>query len=95
MYKPSDCGFGLVDDYSEEREECLTAVLLSVQDPNSPYWIDVDEHEIDGFPDFLRGRADAECFYAGPPGWSVEKTKNELIRLGFTHKPKWDNEWGS
>lgn len=96
MFKPVDCRFGLCDDYETDFHDCSVAVLLSAVDASDNLWIeDVEADMIEGFPVWLKDRREAECFYAAPKGWTLERTKMELEKIGFAHEPAWDEEYGA
>ena len=95
MFTIKDCHFGLSDNYETDLDDCTVAIMLSALGSCGLWVEDVEEGDIEGFPDWLVGRNEAECFYAAPVGWSLAKTKQELEAIGFTHNPRWDNEYGA
>ena len=94
MYKPADCRFGLNEVQGDTLNHAYISILLSVPMEESPEFAEdeVDEDDIDGFPEWLKGRGEAEALYAAPDGWDRAKVKAELEALGFMHDPRCDAE---
>jgi len=95
VFNINECHFGLTDNYESCFNDGTIGILLSPPDDRGFARDDVDEDEIEGFPDWLVGRSESESFYTAPDDWTREKVKTELKNIGCIYNSKWNSDYGA